>query len=81
MYKIHCQLVYDERYMKTKVKAFNGIVNTVFSDDKIPEESIHYIFIAATNIDSVMKIDKKLSSSLYRRIQIQDEEEKNGQLY
>ena len=37
--------------MKTKLKAFNGIVNTVFSDDKIPEESIHYIFIAATNID------------------------------
>ena len=56
--------------MKTKLKAFNGIVNTVFSDDKIPEESIHYIFIAAINTDSVMKLDEKLFSSLYRRIQI-----------
>ena len=49
--KFHSKLVYDEKYTKSKVKAFNGVANTVFSDDKIPEESIHYIFIAATNID------------------------------
>ena len=54
--KLHSKPVYDEKYIKTKVKTFNGVVNTVVSDDK---ESIHYICIAAINIDFVMKIYKK----------------------
>ena len=48
-----------KKYVKTKVKTFNDVVNTVFSDNKIPKESIHYIFIAAINIDSIMRIDRK----------------------
>ena len=51
--------VYDEKYIKAKVKTFNEVVNTDFSDNKIPTASIHYICIAAINMDSVMKIDKK----------------------
>ena len=57
--KFHSNLVYDEKYMKTKVKIFNGAVNTIFSDNKVPKESIHYTCIAAINIDSVIKINKK----------------------
>ena len=45
--------------MKANVKTFNGVVNTVFSDDKIQKKNIHYVFIAAIRIDSVMKIHKK----------------------
>ena len=44
---------------KNKVKAFNEVVNTIFSGNKIPKEIIHYICIAAINVDSVMRIDKK----------------------
>ena len=59
--KFHSQPIYDEKYIKTKVKTFNDIINTVFSDNKVPKESIHYICIAAIkiNIDSVIKIDTK----------------------
>ena len=57
--KFHSKPVYDEKYIKTKVKPFNGEVNTTFLDNEIPKESIYYIGIAATNIDSVMRIDKK----------------------
>ena len=57
--KFHSQPIYDEKYIKTNVKAFNGVVNTVFSDNKIKKESIYYIFIAAISINSVMKIIKK----------------------
>ena len=57
--KFHNQPIYDEKYIKTKVKAFNDVINTVFSNDKVPKEGIHYIYIAAINIDSVMKRDKK----------------------
>ena len=39
--KFHSKPIYDEKYIKTKVKTFNGVVNTVFSDKKIPKESIH----------------------------------------
>ena len=35
------------------------MINTVFSDNEIPKESIQYICIAAINIDTVMKIGKK----------------------
>lgn len=38
--------------MKTKVKAFNGVVNTAFSDDEILKESIRYIYLASINTDS-----------------------------
>ena len=57
--KFHSNPVYDEKYMKTKVKIFNGAANTIFSDNKVPKESIHYTCIAAINIDSVIKINKK----------------------
>ena len=43
------------KIQKAKLKAFNDVVSTVFSDDKIPKESVHYTCIAAINIDSVMK--------------------------
>ena len=42
------------KHIKTKVKKFNKVVNTVFSDNEIRKDSIHYICLAATSIDSVM---------------------------
>ena len=52
------------------------------TDNKVPKECIQYTYIAAVNIDSVMKIDKKkLSSSLFRRMQIWDKGEKDGKIY
>ena len=69
--KFHSWFIYDEKYIKTKVKTFNDVVNKVFSDNEIQKERNHYICIAAINIDSVMKIHtKKLPSSLSRTVQI-----------
>ena len=50
--------IHNEEYIKTKVKIFNGVNKTTFTDDKIPKEK-NYICISAINIDSVMKIDKE----------------------
>ena len=55
----HCQPIYDDKYTKTKVNTFNGVLNTLFSDNKIPKERNHYICTAAICIDSVLKVDKK----------------------
>ena len=39
--KFHSNPVYDEKYIKTKVKTFNGVVNKNFWNDKIPKENVH----------------------------------------
>ena len=39
--KFHSQPIYDDKYLKTKVKAFNNMINTLFSGDEIPKERIH----------------------------------------
>ena len=56
--KFHSKPIYDEKYLKTNVKALNEVINTILSDNKILKQSIHYICIAAINVDSVMTIDK-----------------------
>ena len=68
--KFRSQPVYDEKYIKTKVKTFNKSVNTIFSDNLIPKERNHYTCIAAIFIDSVTQIEKKRFSILSRTMQI-----------
>ena len=40
--KFHSMPVYDEKYMKTKVREFNGVIKKNFLGDKIPKENEHY---------------------------------------
>ena len=70
--------VYDKKYMKAKVREFNGVIKTIFLGDKIPKEKVYYTCIACITIDSIMRIEKKeLSTSLFRRVQIQNKENKD----
>ena len=36
--KFQSQPIYDDKYLKTKVKTFNNTINTVFSGDEILEK-------------------------------------------
>ena len=63
--RFYSQPIYDENYIKTKVKAFNNVINTVFLNNKIPKEKNHYTCITTTNIESIMKIDKKNYPEVY----------------
>ena len=58
--KFHSMPVYDEKYIKVKVREFNDVIKTNFLGDKIPKENVHYACIACINIDSVMKIEKNI---------------------
>ena len=58
----HSMPVYDEKYIKAKVREFNGGVKT---DVKIPKESMDYTCIACITIDSVMKMEKKNNPQVY----------------
>ena len=63
--KFHSQPIYDDKYIKTKVKTFKNTINTLFSGDKIPKERIHYVCISAICIDSILKTDKKNYPQVY----------------
>ena len=51
--------VMDDKYMIAKLKIFNKINRTTFTDNIIPFEKNHYNFIPAIDIDSVIKTDNK----------------------
>ena len=53
-----CMSVYEEKYIKAKVREFNGMTKTNFLSDEIPKENAHYACIACITIDSVMRMKK-----------------------
>ena len=63
--KFHSMPVYDEKYIKVKVREFNGAIKTNFLGDKIPKENVHYACIDCITIDSVMKIENKNYPRVY----------------
>ena len=63
--KFHSQSIYDDIYIKTKVKTFGGVTSTFFSKDELPKERNHYVCIAAICIDSVLKAEKKNYPQIY----------------
>ena len=63
--KLHSMLVYNEKYIKAKLKEFNGVITTKFLSDEILKESVHYSCIACITIDSVMRMEKKNHPQVY----------------
>ena len=47
----------NEKYVLAKLKIFNGVNKTTFCNDEMPMEKNHYIYVAAIDIDSVLKVD------------------------
>ena len=58
--------VRDDIYLVAKLKIFNKINRTTFNNNNyIPMERNHYICIPVTDIDSVLKIDKRAYPQAY----------------
>ena len=62
--KFHSMPVYDEKYIKAKVREFN-VIKTNFLGDEVPKENEHYTCIACITIDSVMRMEKKNYLQVY----------------
>ena len=60
--KFHSMPVYEQTFIKTKVRELDGKIKTNFLGDEIRKENMHCTCIACITIDSVMKIDKKIIS-------------------
>ena len=63
--KFHTKPIYEQKYLKAKVREFDGVIKTNFLDNDVPKENMHYTCIACITIDSVMKIDKKNHPQVY----------------
>ena len=57
--KFHSKHVYDQTYIKVKVREFDAVIKTNFLGNKVPRENIHYTCIACITLDSVMRMDKQ----------------------
>ena len=62
--KFHSELIHEQKYLKAKVREFDGVIKTNVLGDDMPKEHMHYTCIASITIDSVMRSDKKSSASL-----------------
>ena len=67
--KFHSEPVYEYKYLKAKIREFNGVIKTNFLVNGMLKENMYYSCIACITIDSVMNINKKKSSaSFFRRV-------------
>ena len=63
--KFHSMSAYDEKYVKAKLREFNGVIKTNFLSDEVPKENEHYTCVACITINSVMRMEKKNYSQVY----------------
>ena len=57
--KFHSQPIYENKYLKTKVREFDGNIKTNFLGNNLPKENTYYTCIACTTVDSVLKTNKR----------------------
>ena len=57
--------VYDGKYLKTKVREYDGVIKTNFLGNDVPKENMHYTCIACITIDCVMRMEKKNFPQVY----------------
>ena len=63
--KFHSKPIYEQIYLKAKVRESDSVRKTNFLGNDTPKENMHYTCIACITIDSVMRIDKKNHPQVY----------------
>ena len=58
-------LLYDEKYIKAKVREFIGVIKRNFLGHKIPKQNVHNACMACITIDSDMRIKKMSYPQVY----------------
>ena len=66
--KFHSKPIYKQKYLKAKEREFDSVRKRNFLGNDTPKENMNYTCIACITIDSVMRMDKKPSASLFRRV-------------
>ena len=54
------EAVYNEKYLKARMKSYKGKFNTSFQNNKIPKEGSQFICLSVILIDSVWTVFRKV---------------------
>ena len=57
--KFHSLPLYEYKYLKAKVREYDGVIKTNLLGNDVSKEHMHYTCIAGITIGSVTRIDKK----------------------
>ena len=63
--KFHSQPIYENKYLRAKVREFDGNIKTNFLGNDLPKENTYYRCIACITIDSIIRIIKKKYPLVY----------------
>ena len=63
--KFYSESVYEQKYLKAKVREYDCVIKTNFLGNSVPKENMRYTCIAGITIDSVMKMNKKNYMQVY----------------
>ena len=63
--KFHSKPFYEYKYLKAKLKEYDGVIKTNFLGNGIKKENMHYTCIGSITIDSVMKVDEEYFPQVY----------------
>ena len=58
--KFHSEPIYENKYLKSKVREFGSSIKTNFSGNGFPKENTYYTCIACITLASVLKMNKKI---------------------
>ena len=65
--KFHSEPIYEQKYLKAKVREFDGVIKTNFLGNDTPKENMQYTCIACitTASDSVKRMNKNNHPQVY----------------
>ena len=63
--KFYSEPIYEQNYLKAKVRESDGVIKTTVLGNDTPKENMHYTCIACITTGSVMRIDKKNHPQTY----------------
>ena len=63
--KFHSEPIYEQKYLKAKVREFDDVIKTNFLGSDTPKENMYFTCVACITIDFVMRMDKKKHVQVY----------------
>ena len=79
--KFHSRPVYDEKYIKAKVREFSGVIKTLFRRWSAKRKQTLHLHCLYNYWFCYENGKEKLSAGLFRRMQIKNEKDKNNQIH
>ena len=63
--KFHSEPIHENKYLKAKLREFDGDIKTNLFANGLPKENTYYTCIACITIDSVLRMNKKNYPEVY----------------